>query len=56
MRVDTGLAEEQTTNADGYYRAPGLAVGHYKVSVSSAGFKTKVIEGVVDLRPERVSN
>src|ERR1700722_9139151 len=47
LAVDTGLTEEQPTNAKGYYRFPGLAVGRYTVTVSSAGFKTKVVEDVI---------
>jgi hypothetical protein len=45
--VDTGLSQEQATNAKGYYRFPGLAVGRYKVAASDAGFKTKVIDDVI---------
>jgi hypothetical protein len=47
VATDTGLTEQQTTNPKGYYRFPGLAVGHYSVTVSGTGFKTKVIERVV---------
>jgi Carboxypeptidase regulatory-like domain len=47
LAVDTGLSQEQATNAKGYYRFPGLAVGSYKVSASDAGFKTKVIDDVI---------
>jgi hypothetical protein len=47
IAVDTGLTEEQPTNSKGYYRFPGLAVGTYKVTASSTGFKLKVIEDVV---------
>lgn len=47
LAVDTGLTAEQPTNSRGYYRFPGLAVGQYTVTVSSAGFKTKVVEGVI---------
>jgi len=47
VAVDTGLSEEQKTNSKGSYRFPGLAVGDYKVTVSSAGFKTQVVEDVV---------
>ena len=45
--VDTGLKREEKTNANGYYIFPGLAVGKYRVSVTSKGFKTKVIENVI---------
>ena len=44
--VDTGISQEQATNAKGYYRFPGLAVGRYTVTVSNTGFRTKVIEDV----------
>ncbi len=44
--VDTGIAQEQRTNSSGYYRFPGLAVGLYTVTVTNAGFKTRVIEEV----------
>src|SRR5579863_8623856 len=47
LAVDTGLTEEQPTNSKGYYRFPGLAVGRYAVTVTSSGFKTKVVEDVV---------
>jgi hypothetical protein len=44
--VETGLTQERTTNANGYYRFPGIALGDYTVFVSYKGFKTKVIEEV----------
>lgn len=43
---DTGVAQEQRTNSNGYYRFPGLAVGRYTVTVTNAGFKIRVIEEV----------
>jgi hypothetical protein len=43
---DTGVAQEQRANSNGYYRFPGLAVGRYTVTVANAGFKTRVIEEV----------
>jgi hypothetical protein len=45
--VDTGIAQEQQTNSNGYYRFPGLAVGRYTVTVTGKGFKTKVVEDLV---------
>jgi Carboxypeptidase regulatory-like domain/TonB dependent receptor-like, beta-barrel len=45
--VDTGIGQQQTTNSNGYYYLPGLAVGRYKVTVSSSGFTTKVVDDVV---------
>ena len=47
VAVDTGLSEEQQTNSKGYYRFPGLAVGRYTITTSSAGFKTKAIDDVI---------
>ena len=47
VAADTRLAQELPSNSKGYYRFPGLAVGTYTVTVSNAGFKTKVVEGVV---------
>jgi hypothetical protein len=46
LSVDTNIAQEQRTNANGYYRFPGLAVGRYTVTVTNTGFKTKVIDDV----------
>ena len=43
---DTGLAQEKQTNADGYYRFPGLAVGTYTATASSTGFRTMVLTNV----------
>src|SRR5579863_3258502 len=47
VAVDTGLTWEQQTNAKGYYRIPGLAVGSYQVTVAATGFKIKVVDEVV---------
>src|SRR5580700_1273698 len=47
LAVDTALSQEQRTNSNGYYRFPGLAVGRYAVTITNAGFKTKVIEDVI---------
>jgi hypothetical protein len=47
VAVDTGISQEQLTNAEGYYWLPGLAIGHYTASVASAGFKTMVFNDVV---------
>jgi hypothetical protein len=47
LAVDTGISQQQQTNPNGYYRFPGLAVGRYKVTATSAKFITKVIDDVI---------
>jgi hypothetical protein len=47
LAVNTDIAQEQRTNSKGHYRFPGIAVGRYTVTATSAGFKTNVIEEVV---------
>jgi Carboxypeptidase regulatory-like domain/TonB dependent receptor len=44
---DTGLSQEQRTNAKGYYRFHGLAVGTCTVTTKAEKFKTKVMQDVV---------
>ena len=45
--VDTGISQQQKTNANGYYRFPGMAAGRYAVTIENPGFKTKVVDDVV---------
>jgi hypothetical protein len=45
--VATGLSDERPTNTHGLYRFPAIAIGVYTVSVTRAGFRTKLIEDVV---------
>ena len=47
VATETGLGSEQKTNANGYYRFPGLAVGAYTVTVTSANFKTRVFDNLI---------
>ncbi len=47
VAVETGLSEEAHTNSKGYYRISGLAVGGYRVTITSAGFKTQVVEDII---------
>lgn len=42
--ADTGVAETTTTNKDGYFEVPNLAIGNYKVTVSHADFNTATTE------------
>ncbi len=44
--AETGLTHERTTNSNGQYRFPGIAIGAYSVSVSNSGFRTKEIRDV----------
>ncbi|HEX3986191.1 MAG TPA: TonB-dependent receptor [Acidobacteriaceae bacterium] len=44
---ETGSPQTTTTNSDGIYDMPGLAVGHYDLSVSAPGFTTYKKSGIV---------
>ena len=44
---ETGISQEKPTNSNGYYRFPGTAVGRYTMTVSKAGFKTKLVAEIV---------
>ena len=44
--VGTGTATHLVTNSSGYYEAPLLLPGDYKVSVENAGFKKSVRAGI----------
>ena len=44
--VDTNLSTSQTTNSTGYYEAPLLLPGNYRVSAELQGFKTTVRTGI----------
>src|ERR1700691_4177728 len=45
--VTTGVARDTASNADGFYSAPNLNAGAYKVSVAAHGFATKVENDVI---------
>src|SRR5215472_183397 len=45
--VKTGLTEERTTNGNGYYRFPGIAIGEYTLAATFHGFRTKLLDGVI---------
>jgi hypothetical protein len=44
--VQTGVKTAVTTNTDGIYDVPDVALGQYKVSFSKVGFRTLVREGL----------
>src|SRR5713226_1458030 len=43
----TGRIYQVQTNGSGEYEVPGLPAGSYKVSAEHAGFKTRVVDGIV---------
>ncbi len=45
--VDTNVSATLTTNSTGYYQAPLLLPGNYRVSAELQGFKTSVRSGVI---------
>ena len=45
--VLTGVARDTSTNSDGFYSAPNLNAGGYKVTVSAKGFATYVQNDVI---------
>ena len=45
--VQTGFTRTVTTNSSGFYSAPSLPPGTYKVSVSQANFSTEVKTGII---------
>src|SRR5262245_20808231 len=42
INVETGVALELTTNAEGVYRATALVPGHYRIETALDGFETSV--------------
>lgn len=45
--TDTGIAQTQRTNAQGYYTFPALALGHYDIEVRQTGFEVFRQTGLV---------
>jgi outer membrane receptor protein involved in Fe transport len=52
----TGVTRELTTNASGFYRAPNLLPGRYRVTVSLTGFATLVENIELNVGGEAVVN
>jgi carboxypeptidase family protein/TonB-dependent receptor-like protein len=46
LNVATGVTTRITTNGEGIYNAPNLLPGTYTVTISAAGFQTKVEDGM----------
>src|SRR6266478_5448186 len=56
VNSDTGVTQWRGgTNESGVYRAPGLPIGHYKVSVQVQGFKSADVSGIALDVDQRVS-
>src|SRR5258708_7909926 len=45
--TDTGQTRTMTTNGDGQYTAPSLAIGHYTLKAEAAGFSLVERTGIV---------
>ncbi|MCV4697034.1 carboxypeptidase-like regulatory domain-containing protein, partial [Escherichia coli] len=44
--VNTGFERTVSTNSDGFYSAPLLPLGKYRVTASANGFSTTILENV----------
>jgi Carboxypeptidase regulatory-like domain len=44
---ETNTSQTTSSNGDGYYQLPGLATGHYTISVTASGFSTYKKTGIV---------
>ncbi len=53
--VDTGVSQQLTTNGSGYFEAPLLNAGNYRVTVEMSGFKTLTQSGITVSVGQRVS-
>ncbi len=57
INSDTGARQNVTTNPNGFYTFPILAVGHYRIEASHSGFQLYRREGVViDVNSALVEN
>jgi Carboxypeptidase regulatory-like domain/TonB dependent receptor-like, beta-barrel len=57
LNTETNTSRTATTNDEGEYRFPPLAVGHYTVTVEHSGFKSATQEGLVlEVGQEMVTN
>ncbi|HKV82343.1 MAG TPA: TonB-dependent receptor [Candidatus Sulfotelmatobacter sp.] len=46
VNIETGVSREVTTNDEGFYSAPNLQAGPYKVTFAAQGFKTETKAGI----------
>ena len=54
IHQSTNIAHETITNDSGYYEAPGLLPGQYRIEAALTGFKTAVVEDIPVASAERV--
>jgi hypothetical protein len=47
VQTETGTTQSTITNGDGLYQVPGLAVGHYDLTVTAGGFSVFQRSGIV---------
>ncbi len=47
LNTDTGVSTAATSNNDGVYEFPSLALGTYKLSAEHAGFSKEVVDNVI---------
>jgi hypothetical protein len=56
VNLSTQIVTTMTSNADGFYTAPNLLPGNYKVTVTRAGFATAITELILTVGAQRVVN
>ena len=44
--IETGVTRDVSTNDEGFYSAPNLLAGSYKVTFAASGFKTEAASGI----------
>ena len=54
--VATQIATAVTTNSDGFYTAPNLLPGNYKITASRTGFATVVSQLTLTVGAQRIVN
>src|ERR1700674_5446314 len=56
VNLSTQILTTLTSNADGFYSAPNLLPGEYKVSATRSGFATTVTQLTLAVGAQRVAN
>jgi len=55
VNVSTQITTTLTTNADGFYTAPNLLPGNYRVTATRSGFATAATDLILTVGSQRVS-